>query len=74
MSISDVREFVREAERLEGEATDCRIQAAGIVRAEGLCPVPDWYRCCGDPDACTAPVPRCGSCNRDLRTGLCPNC
>jgi hypothetical protein len=56
MSIEDVREFLREAERLEYEATENRKQADALVRAGDLCPSAraGWKqgRCCGDPDAC----------------------
>lgn len=61
-ALDDVRELHEEAGRLEDEATDCRIQAAALVAAGGLCVGPDPHpnypvgRCCNAPHDCLGRV------------------
>lgn len=49
-----VREMNEEAERLEAEATDLRVQAMAAIGAGGLCKQrsPGRAQCCGKPYDC----------------------
>lgn len=59
-TLGDVVELHLEAERLEVEATDLRIQAAALTREGGLCPIPrppSTGFCCQMPYACMGRQP-----------------